>query len=602
MNKLSFELLIAQQVEPQPAVEPGSQPLQQIDPTLIMVLAGLLVMGVLKITQGMTPKKAVLGRARFATQKEIHASRKATHKTIVARKHNKVGLWIGEPRKLNVDHHQRTIEHEIDPQSLYFNQLQEHLLTLGSTGSGKSYSILDPLKRAAILLGYPIIDFDFKGHEESYEPGNMSLAPSSATAGFAEMHGYKVYVVAPGFPDSDRLNPLSFLNGPTDAANGYQLANVLNANFQMTSENSGSDFFSMAGNQLIQALMMMCKGLTKGADIATAHKILALPELIKRIQQGKFTQYQKVAFDNYLSSAGSPETAASIATTASIMFSRFMVPEILSVFCGETTVPLDITGRTMVVFRMDPRIEFAVGPLIASTIYLLLSRNIYSTRKDPILTFLDEIPRIKIPKLSDLMNIARSNGGSIFLGAQGIDLMEGTFGAKETGSILDACKTQAIGQLVGGRSSNFYSEKIFGKEDIRVRNTNRNHGHKNKSRGESDNTQARPLVEAQELQQLPQGDFYFLSPSVGNRRNVRIPFRHSVRIPDREVTQMQDGKNWWRDSREERIAQSKAKPLTDAQLLAREYLAKDLLPMPNANTNAEAGAEDPLLAVALAEH
>jgi type IV secretory pathway TraG/TraD family ATPase VirD4 len=234
----------------------------------------------------------------------------------------------------------------------------------------------------------------------------------------------------------------------------------------------------------------------------------------------------------------------------------------------------------------------------------MLSRNIYSTRKDPILAFLDEIPRIKIPKLSDLMNIARSNGGCFFLGAQGIDLMEGTFGAKETGSILDACKTQAIGQLVGGRSSNFYSEKIFGKEDVRVRNTNRNHGHKNKSRGDSENTQTRPLVEAQTLQQLPQGDFFFLSPSVGNHRNVRIPFRHSVRIPDREIQQMQMGKDWWRDSREERIANSKAKPLTDAQLLAREYLANDLFPSVQSQVQAQDYADgvDSLLTTALAEH
>lgn len=590
------------QVDPTPVVDPPQQ--EQIDPNLLMMAVGLGVMGILYLVLKGFPKKGVLGRARFANAKEIQASREATHKTITARKHNEVGLWIGQPRKLIVDHHRRTIDHEIDSRSLYFNQLQEHLLTLGSTGSGKSFSILDPLKRAAILLGYPIIDFDFKGHEESYEPGNLSLAPSSATAGFAEMNDYKVYVIAPGFPDSDRLNPLSFLNGPTDAANGYQLANVLNANFQLTSENSGSDFFSMAGNQLIQALMMMCKGIEQGADIATSHKILALPELIKRIQQGNFSQYQKVAFDNYLSSAGSPETAASIATTASIMFSRFMVPEILSVFCGETTVPLDITGRTMVIFRMDPRIEFAVSPLIASTIYLMLSRNIYSTRKDPILAFLDEIPRIKIPKLSDLMNIARSNGGCFFLGAQGLDLMEGTFGAKETGSILDACKTQAIGQLVGGRSSNFYSEKIFGKEDVRVRNTNRNHGHKNKSRGDSENVQTRPLVEAQDLQQLFRGDFFFLSPSVGNKRRVRIPFRYSVRIPDHELKQMQDGKDWWRDTREERIARSKAKPLTDAQLLAREYLANDLFPSVQTQAQAQDYADgvDSLLATALAEH
>ncbi|ABW33039.1 type IV secretory system conjugative DNA transfer family protein [Acaryochloris marina] len=551
-----------------------STPFGGINPQLLLMggcMALLLVPMLFQKYSGQ--RKGILARARFATAREIHQSKIYARKLIQQNKHNKVALWIQEPKGIIINHQKRQIEIPPDNNSFYVSHLEEHSLILGNTGSGKSYSVLDPFKRSVIKRGQPLFDYDYKGHEESPH----SLAPSSSIAGYALDHGYKVYVVAPGFPDTDKFNILDVLKHPQDGANAFQLSNVLNENFKLSASDQGADFFSLAGNQLIQALFMLVKGSEVCADIALAHKILALPNFSKRIAEVQLPQYQKVAFDNYLASADSPETAASIATTASIMFSRFMIPEVLSTFCGQSTMPLEITGRTMVIFRLNPQIEFAVAPLLASIIYLMINRNIYMARKDPVHFFLDEVQTLKVPSLSKVLQVARSAGGCFYLGTQGIDLLESTYGVKETENILTGCKTVFVGQLSHNGTAEYYS-KYFGMEDISYKNKSRSHGKGGTNRSEGDQQNTRPLVEIQQLLELPQGQFYCRNRGIGNKKAVRIPVHHQTVIPPWELRDMDKGKQTWKKYRKLRIKQSKIQPLTDQDLETRESVARSLVP------------------------
>jgi TraM recognition site of TraD and TraG len=542
-------------------------------------------------------RKGLLARARFATAQELNTSNRRAFRVVQSLSrggpHNRVALWIRQPDHLAINHEKRIINLPYDANTLFLNKLQEMLLVLGSTGSGKSFSILDPLKRAAILLGLPIIDFDFKGYEEDQSEAAINadvlnflgkgLCPSSRTAGFALQHGYNVYTIGPGFRDSDRCNPLSFMDSPIDADKAYAMSACLNENFKLNGE-AKPDFFSMSSDQLIQAIFMLAKGLEKGADLATCHKILALPNLIQRIQAADLPQYQKVAFDQFLSSAGSPETAASIASTASTIFSRFQTPAVLSVFCGQTTIPLDLTGRVMIIFRVNPKIKTSVLPLIASILYMLLIRNIYQPRKDPLCVFLDEFARFKLPDLSDLLNVARSNGGCFFLGAQSIPGIEKVYGKQETESILSGTKTQIIGQLNDLPTAEYFT-KLLGKEDISHTQKSRGGGKGGSTHNLADQLSVRDLVEVQQWGNLSEGEFYFLSPGTQakakkGRTEVRLPFFKHVTFSEAEIQQMKAGEMEWLRFRPGAIARSKAKPLSNDQLKAREVMAAQVMPLP----------------------
>ncbi|MCC5613193.1 hypothetical protein LC612_42575 [Nostoc sp. CHAB 5834] len=165
-------------------------------------------------------------------------------------------------------------------------------------------------------------------------------------------------------------NPLDFLRSETDAEMARQLAIVLNRNFKLTSGDAlDSGFFANAGDQLAQAIFMLARG-TCFPDIMMCHAILSLPKLIDRIEQASLNPWVKVAFDQFLSVAGSPETAASIVGTTSGLFTRFMIPSTLSGFCGQTNIPLDLKGRKMVVFGMDKEKRDVIAPLSTDLISL----------------------------------------------------------------------------------------------------------------------------------------------------------------------------------------------------------------------------------------
>lgn len=547
------------------------------DPAFLMMICCGLAFIFFMIVQSRS-RKQVLAKAKFAGAAERRMARKLACKIMEARKHNEVAFYIGTPKgsqTISENGGKTILSLPEDPSTVYIPNAQEMIFVVGAPGSGKSFSVTDPMMRSAVDQGHTVVAFDYKGYEES----ENNLAPTSKLAGYAKQRGYQVYVIAPGAEESDTCNILDFLDNADDGQRAYQLANVLNQNFKLNSEGNNGGFFTQAGNQLIQAILMLAKGSSKYADIALCHKILALPNLSKRISQAKLPQYQKVAFDNFLASADSPETAASIASTSSIMFSRFMSPEILGVFGNKTSIPLDLKGRTLLIFRMDPQKEASIAPLMASVIHLIAYRNIFTKRTNPICFFLDEVSTIYLPSLSNLLNLGRSAGAIFCLAVQSIGLLEKAYGKQDVEAILGACKTQIIAQLNENRTAQYYSEQL-GKEDVFYQQKSRSSGQGGGSTSRADHQQTRPLAEIQELMQMLQGEAIILNPGYKNRKNARIPYRTRIKIPQRDIKSVKKASKIWAQIKQEKIKHQAYIPPTDDELAQREQLAESMLPKP----------------------
>jgi type IV secretory pathway TraG/TraD family ATPase VirD4 len=359
----------------------------------------------------------------------------------------------------------------------------------------------------------------------------------------------------------------------------YQLASVLNQNFKLDDTSGNASFFTQAGKQLIQGVLMLAKKAAPYDDIAMCHKILATPNLLERLASAKLDQYIRVAFDNFLSAAGSPETAFSIAATASLMFSNFMRPETLAAFCGTTTLPLDVDGRQMVFFKMDPSKRSTVGPLIAATIHLMVNRNIFRPRKKPLVFSGDEIPSLDLIMLADWLNQNRSSGFVGIIGAQALGFLEDTYGEKRVNGILSGCTTQLIFQLNDVQTAEYYS-KLLGSEEVRYKQKSRSNGKGGASHSLADHQQTRSLVEIQEFEQFPKGKCVVLNPGYGNQKcQIRIPLLHQIRIPQSDITAMENSAAQWPKIQANLIRKSTARALSDAELERRAMLAEQMLPL-----------------------
>ncbi len=542
---------------------------------------GLLAIGALAIVlllagmTGRSDKKGVLAKAEWASSREIRNSRKLALKQIKKQVHNEIGLWIGSPEGLGIrtDGGQKFLYVPNDPKTVYLSNVQESVLVIAGPGSGKSASITDRLAESAVLQGKSLLVFDAKGHEE----GTDSFAPSSKLAGFAKAHGYEIFLLAPGEPESDCLNIVDFLSDENDSDNAFQLGDTLVNNFGL---GQGSNpFFEQTGAMLCQSLLMLARRVP-GGDIALCSKFLALPKLVERLGVAQMSEYQRSAFDNFLSSAGSPETASSIAITAMTIFARFMSKDILSVFSRPTTVPLQLNGRQMLIFRVNVKKKALVMPLVAAAIDMILRRSIFTVRVNSLISLFDEFAMMKLMDLDEFLNTGRSSGSGCILATQSMGFAEGTYGDKKFNAIQGGCGTQIVGRLNENQTANYYETQL-GKEDLTYNQVSRSTGHQGESSSSSDQKQTRPLMEIQEWTQLQVGEFVILNPGQKNKKRARLPYKVKINIPKRDWQEVKGSVNIWKRLKQQKFQNRVAYPFAESELKDRRLKAEEMLPMPS---------------------
>ncbi|MBD2438853.1 type IV secretory system conjugative DNA transfer family protein [Nostoc sp. FACHB-110] len=548
-------------------------------PMGLALLVSISALVVAKSLEG-RGRSSKLARARWAGARERTAARKLALKLIQQRKHNRVALYVGTPKGATFEEvgNKRITNLPEDSSLLYLPEAQRGILVLGGPGGGKTKSMINPLLWSAIDQGIPIILYDFKyAHQESEEEAAKGQAPQ--IAGYAAMRGYEVSILAPGFRESCVANPLDFLKNETDAEMSRQLAIVLNKNFKLSSgDSSESGFFTNAGDQLAQAIFMLAKG-TNYPDVMMCHAILSLPRLIERIQQATLNPWVRVAFEQFLSVAGSPETAASIVGTASGLFTRFMTPSTLSAFCGQTNIPLDLKGRKMVVFGMDKEKRDVISPLLVSILHLLCTRNLAGKRKEPLVLALDELPTLYLPALVDWLNQNREDGLISILGLQNLSQLEKAYSKETTNAIFGGCATKIIfnpqDDVAAERFSNF-----LGKEEIKHKERSRSFGGKGgASTSISEQTTTRDLFEISQFNSLPPGRAVIVNPGFRSGKDVGLPLLEQIPENILSTNSIAKSIEKWYEVQQGFIEQSTLIEPSGEELNQRRLEAERLLPM-----------------------
>lgn len=238
----------------------------------------------------------------------------------------------------------------------------------------------------------------------------------------------------------------------------------MNKNFKLMAADKEDPFFGPAGDQLAEAVFMSAKS-SQYPDIMMCQAILSLEDLIGRIQAAKdLNPWIRASYGQLLSVGKSERTVASIVATANIIFSRFMKQGVLGAFCGETTLPLDLKGKQLLVIGMDRQRRDVVGPLVATVLHMIVNRNVTQPRKDPLVLVLDEVPTLYLPALVQWLNENREDGLVTILGFQNLVQMEKAYGKELARAILGGCATKAIFNPQELDSAKMFSEFLGDKE------------------------------------------------------------------------------------------------------------------------------------------
>jgi type IV secretory pathway TraG/TraD family ATPase VirD4 len=447
------------------------------------------------------------------------------------------------------------------------------IAVLGGTGSGKTYGVIDPAIRSAIDQGFPIILYDYKYAEQS-----------SRIAGIAADAGYKVSIFAPSFPESGICNPLDFIRDATDVDMARQVAIVLNRNFKSGGKGNEDPFFTNSGDQLIQAVLLLAK-TTPYPDIIFCAKALGANNLPARVQNANLPTWVETSFGQLISMADSEKTVASVISTASILFSRFMSPDILSVFCGKTTIPMNLKGKHLLVIGMKREKQDVVAPLLATVLHMIVTRNVTSKREDPLLVAIDELPTLYLPSLVQWLNVHREDGLSCMLGFQNLVQLEETYGKEVSRAIFGGCATKAIFNPLEPESAKIFSDYL-GDEHLKYKSKSRSSGGGKTSTSTSDQERTRKLFAPEDFLKLPQGNCILISPGYSSKKEANVPRRCNIKIPKVDADRAENSKSRWEALKVELEQEGHQIPITDAAILARKDYFLDNFPLPAKDTPA----------------
>lgn len=519
------------QTTEQPLSETGNSTgiINTIGPQGVFMVAGIIVIILANVIVNNvygSNKKNILGTASWATRADIREAEKVARAQLSSDRQDRVTLWINAPKKLSKDNPKGT------KNTIWLPDAARGMSIIGGTGSGKSESVIKPTLRAAIAQGLPIVllDTDYPGLTKTI-------------ASLAESVGYEVSIFAPGFPESRVCNVLDFIHDFKDATGASQISKTLNANFSRGSGANEDLFFKVAGELAIEGSLLLAKAL-KHKDILTAFAILKDENMIARVRgSGAIDPWLELAFGQLLSTAKSEKTVDSIRGTATILFGQLMRPDILPSLIGDSTIPINITGKKLLIFGVKQDVRLVVSPLIAAIIHAIITQNVLPGRKEPLFLSLDELPSMYFPELSEWLSEKRKYGLCAQLGYQSLEQLKNTYGAELANVIFTNTATKFLFNPQSVDSAELFS-RTLGEKDVVYRTTSRTYG-KSRGRSRSEHRAKKRLFSPDEFMSLSAGSCVMISPGYGRKSKFKPVFYNPVTISDQERKIQEASENDW---------------------------------------------------------
>jgi len=562
---------------------------------ILLICCGIAFIG-LQLLGGEKKGKTATGYWAGSKEKAKAASKATKQMAKVSR--NSVSLYIGCPTKIRQKLHQewqsqglvsqKTKPPKSEGSTLYVPDAQRGIAVLGAAGSGKTFSVIDPLIRSALDQGFPTVIYDFK-----------YPAQTKRAVAYAMKRGYTVRVFAPGFPESETCNPLDLIKDEEDAIAAGQLAQVINKNFNKGGD-KGDKFFEEAGDSLVEGILLVTKAVGRLAndssycDLMMSQAILSLTSLPQRLHyastNGTLSVWASRPLSQLFGVMDSEKTVAGIVGSAARLFMRFMKKDFIGAFCGKTTLPLDLDGKQLIVFGLDRNNRDIVGPLLAAILHMIVSRNVSRTvpRKDPLITVLDELPTLYLPALVNWLNENREDGFCGILGYQNIAQLEQFYGKELARAIFGGTANKFIFNPQDGESAKIFADYL-GEEEVLFSSKSKSTGSKGgSSKSSSEQRQKRHLLEPAQFLKLGTGRAVVISPAYVRAKEAYVPLLQPIKVPKSDIEEQNWAEEKWIGIRA-KLTQIHGSSVSDEertrQFEERRAIAEKLFPLPQGEQN-----------------
>lgn len=433
-------------------------------------------------------------------------------------KHNSAALYVSRPDAPTKS-------------TLFVPDAQRGTLAIGAAGSGKTYSIIDPLVLSAIDQGFPLMVYDFK-----YPIQTMR------SFAYALQRGYKCRVFCPGYPESETCNVLEFIEDSQDAVAAGQLSKVIIRNLDTSKGKASADpFFEDAGESLLEGVFLLTKavgeltGNQEYEDIMTASAILELsqlPERLERAANEKLIVWTSRPLMQLVSVKESEKTVASIIGTTQKAFQKFVKKAYIGAFCGKSTMPIEADEKVIYYFGLDRYNRDIIGPLLAAVLHMYVTKNVSrrTPRKLPLVVSLDEVRTIFLPYVVNWLSENREDGFCGLLGTQTLGLLEDAYGKALTEAIIGNCANKAILNPQSRETADYFSSYL-GEMPVEFESKSISRGKGNRSSSRNEQFYKRPLFEAAQFNKLPTGKSVYISSGFSNDVESYVPSLMKIRIP-----------------------------------------------------------------------
>ena len=483
-------------------------PFRSFEPVLAYLKRpGIAGMGVILILilflSFLDPKsRGILAEGRWGGKKELERAKETALKQMAERKQNNVACWIG-------DQHQ-------SEGTIYLTNMEQGTLVMGKAGSGKTYGVIDPAFVSALKQGHPIMLFDRKFPEQL-----------STHVALAAQFGYEIGLFVPGYPQSGRCNPLELIDDPEDFMAHVQMAEVINDNYKKGqgggSSVSNNDFFEKSGNSTLAALMMLAQA-TDYPDLLTALEFSKVEDIAQVVKRHKRTINRHIynAFLQLIQSNDSPATLSSIFATTAQSLMRLVNKATEPYICGKSTIPLDLTGKKLVVFGFDSDKRDAVSPLVTTIMHLIAERNLKKKRSEPLFMFLDEVASVYFPNLDRWLSEYRSYGLCIVMGCQNIAQFRKTY-TKDLADIIIGNIGNWIVFNPGDNQSAQDLSTALGEREIKYTQTSQGYSGGKSNTNKSEQRQKKALQTVAQIRKFSRGKAVLLCQGNASNGEAYVP-------------------------------------------------------------------------------
>lgn len=351
------------------------------------------------------------------------------------------------------------------------------VMILGTPGSGKSFSVYNPVIHQMMQKNYTMCVYDYKFPDLSTILYNEYLEkyPPIKNPAYSNNSDAPKYIRDPKAPDffvlnfnnprySHRCNPIH-RNYITDPADSAEIAEVIWTNVSPESLEK-PDFFSRSATLFVDILIYFLSIYKGGIYCTFPHLIELLGQDYKKVF-AIVSQYEQLEtkigpFIDALEGGAQDQLQGQLAS-AKIVLNKMSSPALYWVLSGDDFT-LDINepdSPKILCLGNDPNRQAIYGTVLAlytSRLFKLANRK--HKRKCGIL--LDELPTIFLKGLDNLIATARSNKVAIVFGAQDKTQLIRDYTQKEADVIFNTVGTIIAGQ-VNGKTAQDLSHSL-GKE------------------------------------------------------------------------------------------------------------------------------------------